>query len=42
MDDLYDMVKDNKAFRKKRAEEFGIASNCRLRSSCTECTEKAA
>jgi len=24
MDDLYDMVKDNTAFRKKKAEEFGI------------------
>jgi hypothetical protein len=24
MDDLYDMVKDNAAFRKKKAEEFGI------------------
>ncbi len=24
MDDLYDMVKDNTAFRKKKAEEFGV------------------
>jgi hypothetical protein len=24
MDDLYDMVKDGTAFRKKKAEEYGI------------------
>jgi hypothetical protein len=24
MDDLYDMVKDNTVFKKKKAEEFGI------------------
>lgn len=44
MDDLYDMVKDNTAFRKKKAEEYGVGFElpCSVSSSCTECTEKTA
>ena len=40
VDDLYDMVKSNSLFRKRRAEEFGIGFE--LSSAVISCTEKAA
>lgn len=42
MDDLYGMVKDKTASRKRKAEEFGNGFELPSAVSCTECTEKAA
>jgi len=41
MDDLYDMVKYNAAFRRQKAAEYGIGFELpNFGLNCTECTEK--